>query len=176
MLKYILFIIGGLSIINTAKCQKTDTTILYLKSYGGFPQKVSTLDSADYFCLILPSDSGDNRVNVKEFYKNGGLKFVGKFDADYISTRVGFRTGECVSYFPNGKRQSIANYNKGQKDGDEYLFYPNGAIYCSKKNIVRKGNCPWLLIMNVMMKREQKFVAGATGNGLCMMLILVLYY
>ena len=134
MLKYILFTAGSVLFINTAKCQNRDTAIIYFKYNLKGYQKVNTLDSADFFRIILPPDSADNRVNIKEFYKDGKPKLVGKYDSDYISTRNTLLSGVCITYFSNGKRSSIIDYKRGEKDGNEYLFYPNGLLYCYIKN------------------------------------------
>ncbi len=88
-----------------------------------------SLYEADYYRLILPPDSGDNRYNIKEYYKGGKLKLVGKTDSgasfrDRTSATATY-DGECISYFPNGVKSSVAYYKNGNKDGFEYTFYPN---------------------------------------------------
>ena len=123
-----------------------DTAFFYYKTnYFGHIRKVSTLDSADFVRAILAPDPGESFFNVKEFYRNGKIKFIGKTDPDVLNadpkkTGVLFLTGDCINYFPSGKRQSITHYSRGQKDGDEYLFYPDGRIYCYLKNRFKKGD------------------------------------
>ena len=144
MIKY--FFLVGISLflfVNEAKCQNKDSTLFYFKYINAYSYyKVSTLDSADFFRWILPADNGDNQVNVKEFYTNGKIKLVGKYDSDfntvpgYLGAYNGFSGrlhGICIAYFPDGKKKSISNFSHGQKDGTEYLYYPNGRLYCIKK-------------------------------------------
>jgi antitoxin component YwqK of YwqJK toxin-antitoxin module len=137
MLKYILFISINVFLINTANCERRDTAIFYLKNdFKGY-HKVSTLDSADFFRMILPADSGDDRFNIREYYKNGKIKFVGKADSrlknHYLPGEF-LLSDDCINYFPNSKKQRIAHYYGGYKDGPEYLFYPTGAIFCTIKH------------------------------------------
>jgi antitoxin component YwqK of YwqJK toxin-antitoxin module len=140
MLKCAFFFIISVLAVNIAICKTADTTIRYFKTIDGINIHVESLDSADYFRLILPSDSGDARYNIQEYYKNGKIKFVGK-----ASTGDGFLSpksdglildGDCISYYPNGKKSSISHYKEGYKDAFEYLFYPNGTIYCCLKHLL----------------------------------------
>jgi hypothetical protein len=138
MFKYFFALIICFSVSDSAFCQKADTTILYYKFFDGFPATVTSLDEADFFRLVIPPDSGDNRYNIKEYYKNGKIKFVGKAYTgpaalNPTSGIVQF-DGDCVSYYPNGKRSSITHYQKGRKEGLEYLFYPTGKVYSTIKH------------------------------------------
>jgi antitoxin component YwqK of YwqJK toxin-antitoxin module len=138
-MKYTLLFIICVFTIAEAKCQNTDTLITYIKNITpAQPQIVSNLDSADYFRIIYPSGNADSIYNIKEFYKDGKIKFVGKFDLarskNYHLNQF-WLTGYCISYYPNGKKQDISNYVDGQKDGLEYLYRTNGILYCVKKNV-----------------------------------------
>jgi len=140
MLKYILFIAGNFFLLNVAVGQRPDTIIVYFKNTPRGKHQVNNLESADFIRMVLPPDPSDNRVNVKEFYKNGSPKFIGKYDPVNARTAFESLSGDCISYYPNGKKESICHYTKGQKQGNEYLFYPNGTIYCYKKNTTYYGN------------------------------------
>src|SRR5258708_163582 len=136
MLKYILFTAIGVILMNAAICQQKDTTITYIiADRDGGLHKVNTLDEADFYRVITAPDAGDTRVNVKEFYKDGKLKFTGKYYSEYPSTGSAVMSGDCTSYFPNGKKQSFTQCNNGIKDGNEELYYPDGTIYCRMKNV-----------------------------------------
>jgi TonB family protein len=63
--------------------------------------------------------------NIKEYYRNGKLKLVGKTSA----TTGSMLQGQCISFFPTGKRKSIATYSRGKPQGDVYNYYPNGKLY-----------------------------------------------
>lgn len=45
-------------------------------------------------------------------------------------------SGDCISFFPDGKKKSITYYSDGKKEGNEYLFYPTGTIYCLRKYLM----------------------------------------
>lgn len=135
MLKKFLLVMLGVFLLKAASGQRNDTLIFYYQN-GRIP--VNSLERADYFRIILPPDSGDVLNNVKEYYKNGKIKFVGKFDPELNVGPLNGRilcSGDCISYYPNGKKQNISHYNRGKKDGKEYLYYPNGQIYCILKNV-----------------------------------------
>jgi hypothetical protein len=44
-------------------------------------------------------------------------------------------TGDCITYYENGRRESISQYKEGYKDGLEYLYYDYGALHCVMKHI-----------------------------------------
>jgi len=142
MLKCALSLVAIFFLSNTAFCQQSDTTIIYLKNDlrepRGFRQ-VATLDSADFIRVILPTYSTNDRISVQEFYKNGNLKLTAKYDKFYNRTGASTPDGDCVTYFETGKKKSITHYANGQKEGDEYLFYPDGSIYCNIKHIAKIG-------------------------------------
>lgn len=136
MLKYIItLIVVNVFLLNTAKCQKSDTTIIYLKNIdNGKLADVGSIDYCDFFRVLLLPDSGDNKFNFREYYKNGAIKSIGKYEPGYSDIRYVTLTGKCISYFPNGKRKSITDFVSGNKEGDEYLYYPTGELYCIIKN------------------------------------------
>jgi len=135
MIKYFLSLIITISIVNTAFSQKSDTTILYYSYQFGKAHRVPSAGEADYFRLILPPDPNDNeRRNVKEYYKDGHIKLITKLTNDYLVSDFDHFDGDYISYYPNGKRQSVAHYTDGVIDGLEYRFYPNGRVYCTIKH------------------------------------------
>ncbi|HEY8784784.1 MAG TPA: hypothetical protein VIM16_24375 [Mucilaginibacter sp.] len=141
MPKTVLLILTSVFLINFAKGNGADTSIFYYKNDLQGSHRVNSIDEADYFRIILPPDSGDHLKNVKEYYKNGSIKFVGKFDPrsnrGYLGDIIRLN-GDCVSFFPNGKRYNIAHYSDGDKEGNEYFFYPNGSIYCYMKHLFKE--------------------------------------
>jgi antitoxin component YwqK of YwqJK toxin-antitoxin module len=142
MPKSFLLIFIGAFVINTTKGQGQDTLISYFKYDLNGYYGVSNINEADFYRMILPPDPGDSLKNIKEYYRNGKIKLVGKFDPklnEDIQIGFVFFSGDCICFYPNGKKQSITQYTRGQKDGNEYLFYPNGTTYCYKKNIAHNG-------------------------------------
>jgi len=162
MLKYFFSLILCFSIVESAFCQKADTTILYFKFFDGYPATVTSLDEADYFRLVIPPESGDNRYNIKEYYKNGKIKFIGKTyagpNAFNPTSGILKYDGDCVAYYPSGKKMSVSHYSGGFKDGLEYMFYPSGRIYCTLKYDPSK------VLKNVGMKWE---CYDKDGNEIC---------
>jgi hypothetical protein len=138
MLKPLFAFFICVSLAGTALAQKSDTTILYFKIDHGALTRVESLDEADYYRLVIPPDPGDKRLNVKEVYKNGNVKLIGKiYDSYYApaptSTVIQY-DGQCIAYYESGKKSAMINYKNGRKDGMEYLFYPTGKIYCVLKH------------------------------------------
>lgn len=142
MLKSFLFVLLGVCVFSEAQCEKTDTTTIYFKDSPHGYDKVSTLDSADFLRIILPPDSGDSKYNIREYYRNGKIKLVGKSDLNGKKLKAGLISfsGNCIRYFPTGKRESITYYTKGEKDGFEYVFYPNGKAYFTLKHTLSANN------------------------------------
>src|SRR5437588_124293 len=128
MIKYLLSLLFCLSITGIAFCQKSDTTILYYSYRHGVVKRVSSLADADYFRMILPPDAGDYHRNVREFYKNGKVKLITKLSTDYLVSDFDHFDGDFISFYPGGKKLSIAHYTEGVIDGLEYRFYPNGHV------------------------------------------------
>ena len=143
MLKYAFVFIVGILAVNTAFCKTADTSIVFLRVAGDYTIKVKSMDEADYYRLILPPDSGDNRYNIREYYKGGKLKLIGKlYPASSFRDRTSATAtydGECISYFPNGVKSAVCQYKNGNKDGFEYLFYPNGKSLCTMKYVEEKA-------------------------------------
>ncbi|MGN6178619.1 MAG: toxin-antitoxin system YwqK family antitoxin [Mucilaginibacter sp.] len=98
---------------------------------------VEGLDSADYFRVVTPPSDGNKRYNIQEYYKTGKIKLIGRTlpsDTLFDDETYAKLDGPCATYYPNGVKESIANYWAGNKIGNEYLFYPNGKLYCYLKN------------------------------------------
>ncbi|EHQ27934.1 toxin-antitoxin system YwqK family antitoxin [Mucilaginibacter paludis] len=97
-------------------------SIFFLKNNG---VEVKTRDSADFIRIISEPDSGTTLFNIKEYYVNGKIKFIGKatqFDKIVLE-------GPSVSFYPSGKRSQMGTYYRGNLVGDVYTYYPNGKIY-----------------------------------------------
>lgn len=131
LVKKALFIIALFISISSAKAQSRDTTVYFFKNLRYTSQLVSSLDSADFIRVIPPFRLTDDRVDVKEFYKNGKLKLAGVAIPSTINLGRGTLSleGQCISFFDNGKRKTITTYKENQKQGTEYYYYPNGSHY-----------------------------------------------
>jgi antitoxin component YwqK of YwqJK toxin-antitoxin module len=131
MIKPLLTFLFLAVFICRANCQATDTLITYFKSNGTI---VEELDSADYMRFIT-KPIGQKLFNVNEYYRNGTPKLIGKTnpDDDRFFLNLVSLQGACITYFPNGRRKSIDNYDKGNKQGESVEYYPTGKVYCIKK-------------------------------------------
>jgi TonB family protein len=107
--------------------------VYYLKNSGKY---VDNRDSADYIRVISEPDSGTTNYNIKEFYKSGKPKLIGK------SSRIDppLLEEQCITYFPSGKKKELASYKEGRLSGDVYDYYPNGTLYSAKHYVSSKGN------------------------------------
>jgi hypothetical protein len=144
MTKYLFVFIACFLFAGAASCQKAaDTTIVLLKVFPDFTIPVMKWDQADYYRLILPPDPGDNRYNIKEFYKDRKLKRIGKAyaGASYrnLISGVLMYDGDCVSYFPSGAKSSVSRYKNGEIDGLEDFFYSTGNIYYRMKHVKKES-------------------------------------
>ncbi len=90
---------------------------------------VDTRDSASFIRMITDPDSGSHLYRVFEYYLNGKTKLTG------YSSNFNFMAleGQCFKFFPNGKRQQIANYKQGFQVDNEYNYFPNGKIYSHRQ-------------------------------------------
>ncbi|WP_295676321.1 hypothetical protein [uncultured Mucilaginibacter sp.] len=187
LLSYGLLLVAGLTNTNNAIAQRLDTAVFYLKQVSNGSPVVTTPDNADFMRIILPPDGTDANLGIMEYDKNRKLIFVGKSDPGLPRTYTEgdvVLTGECITYFSNGKRHTIAHYVHGNKEGMEYMYNYDGTIYCSLKhlsvgrganntvlnwecydqngnNICTEGNGWWLSYENTHVALQ-----GAVKNGL----------
>ncbi|MFI5140420.1 MAG: TonB family protein, partial [Sphingobacteriales bacterium] len=165
-----------LLVFDVAFAQKRDTTVYFLNTYG---RVVSTKDSADFFLLVLPPDTSvdKNLFVVEEFYRNGKPRLVGNSITNSLNLKF---QGSMITYFPNGHRMKIENFEDGDQVGDETEYYPNGKLYCNKTRTVDKkllcvecrdstgnvlvenGNGKWRAFID---ERFKNYVEGNVSNG-----------
>lgn len=135
--------------------------VYFMKNNG---KQVTIKDSADYIRIVSEPDSGTVLYNVKEYFTSGKAKLIGK------SSKIEYNVleGQCVTYFPSGKRRQIADYKGGQIDGDEYNYYPNGKFYTYKKYL-RKQRVPGGGVTDICLIQSCNDSTGkvlaADGNG-----------
>ncbi len=95
--------------------------VYYLKNNG---RSVLSRDSADYIRIVREPDSGSVLYKVMEYYANGVLKFVGS-SSEVEPVRL---EGTCINYFKTGKRETIFNYRRGYKFGNQFYYHANGQL------------------------------------------------
>ena len=134
MLKPILIFIFGILFFQSAKAQKQDTLLYYMKSQW---QIATNKDSAKYFLFIMSPDSSDKSTYpISEFYPNGKLKLISKSNTNKFNA-LEFE-GPCIEFFNTGKRKSITNYTKRKLTGSATYYYPNGKLY--KEGLYNKNS------------------------------------
>jgi len=117
----------ALSLVITTIALAQRQNVYFLKDNGKY---VSTKDSADYIRIVSEPDSGTVFYNLKEYYKNGRMKMIGKTSRIEPPTLA----GPYVGFFESGTRKEVATYKiGGEKIGDNYLYYPNGKLYLARK-------------------------------------------
>ncbi|MEO6849611.1 MAG: TonB family protein [Mucilaginibacter sp.] len=126
----VLFICAICSL--AAKAQKGDTVAYFVKTRisatGSYDEIVNNKDSADYYRMVLPPDTGvnNNLLTVRDYYKNGKLRTMGNATAYLYQYRW---QGNVINYFQNGKKKSIGSYDKDAPIGGLWKYYPNGKLY-----------------------------------------------
>lgn len=121
---------------------------------------VSAKDSAEYFLQIFPPDTSmdKNLFVVKEFYSNGKIKLIGNANMQSLKFE-----GRAVSFFPNGHKMNIKEYENGQLIGDIIEFYPNGRFY-NKKSYAKTVTEETELLLKDCSDSTGKVLA-LNGNG-----------
>ncbi|SDE54276.1 TonB family C-terminal domain-containing protein [Mucilaginibacter pineti] len=99
--------------------------VYYIKNNGKY---VDVRDSADYVRIVREPDSGTVLYNVTELYINGKRKLLGQ-SKSIVSALY---EGTCRTFYANGQRESIASYKDGEKNGEDFEYYPNGELYLQK--------------------------------------------
>lgn len=151
-MKYVWLISLNMLFVTNTFSQQKYLAIYYFKytysnNYHRHAKLVPSLDSADFFRVLLPPSDGDRRFNVQEYYANGKIKLIGKTlsrDTGSMSDAGFIPDGTCANYYPNGKKESQITYVNGHEIGDEYLFFPSGKVYeyfVNKYNDVKWLDC-----------------------------------
>lgn len=138
--KFILVLCAGIFLFNTAQGRSVDTAYVFFKYVNNGYQKVDLKEYCDFYRMITSPDPGDDKYNIKDFYKNGKIKSTGKASAELVNKSGQLALdGDFTSYFENGNKQSVIHYQDGYEIGDEYRFYPDGKIYALFKNTLIHG-------------------------------------
>jgi TonB family protein len=125
MLRNILILVLSFALLQTARAETPDTLVNYFNNAG---KKVITKDSADYYRIILPPDTDADKdlYRVFDYYLNGKIKMLATSLTKDVSLVF---DGACISYFPNGKRSSTAQFKNGRFVGLITNYYPNGKLF-----------------------------------------------
>jgi antitoxin component YwqK of YwqJK toxin-antitoxin module len=79
--------------------------------------------NATYYRLVSYDKNKKSIGKTRDYYLSGQLQFKGKI----ISFESEIKTGKCIWYYENGKKNSFVHYNKeGELDGKVKCFYQTG--------------------------------------------------
>jgi TonB family protein len=118
---------------------------------------------ADYV-MIITGQEGAPLYDVAEYYIDKTPKLIGK------TSRPNYMTleGKCETFYPSGKKQEMANFKNGNKEGDEYKYFPDGSLYTHKR-YVNTINNPGGVFGTTFLVIECNDIDGKTltsyGNG-----------
>ena len=74
--------------------------------------------------IIRNYSSDSDHYEFNDYYKSGNIKMKGlSKNKDYAHM-----DGAVITYFENGKKKSIANYNNDRQTGKEFRFFEDGTI------------------------------------------------
>ena len=131
MLKNLFFLLVSLLFVQGVKAQKRDTIIYYMKNPK---QVVKNKDSADYtiYAILPAKNSKSNLITLREYYSNGNPKLSGTAagNTNYISDLI--LSGEITTYYPNGNKKNVSNYDFGTLIGKFSQYYPDGSLYANE--------------------------------------------
>src|ERR1700744_2803442 len=124
MKKVVFVFFLGLMFFQSAKAQKSDTLLYFLKNSG---EIVANANNADYVIRLMPPDSTDqNLYIVTEYYANGHRKLLGKSINSSLPLKF---QGPLVEYNTEGRKVSFQTVENGETKGDIISYYPNGKVY-----------------------------------------------
>jgi len=124
-------------VADVAFAQKADTMVIFYKASLDEIYPVYKREDADFIRTIPPIDPIDKTIHIVDYFPNGKIRMEGKANPEYTDATTGMFSfiGDCVNYFPNGKKQSTASYARGQKEGMETMYFPDGNIYYTIEHI-----------------------------------------
>lgn len=132
---------------------QTDTLIHYISDAGNY---VESRDSATTIRKIYKASEQDSLYIVRDYYKNGNLKFtVNSYNSDGSSY-----SGYAVEFYPNGNKKSDEFYVGNHLIGPLTSYFPNGELYIT-------GEITTTGIVIVKQCRDTSGTIQATeGNGM----------
>ncbi|AZI25002.1 TonB family protein [Pedobacter sp. G11] len=160
-LRLLLFFL--LATYTFAQAQKKKN-IYYLKENG---KEVPTRAEADFIRIIEEPDSGDNRFQLLELYKNGKRKSQGYISA--FEPRLIFE-GPVMSFDSTGKRTQVMNYLNGTLSGVSIFYHKNGKERRRAEYVKAKPVSDQMIGMNssltdFIFNTNAKIIYDADSNG-----------
>jgi hypothetical protein len=178
----ILIVILCLFMAMAAKAQKKDTSAFYMNNNG---RMAESKEAADFVRVLLPADNSVDKdlIPVNDVFKDGKRKLIAftYINSPYIENGL---HGAYIEYFHNGHRKYIRTYNNGTLTGECLSYYPNGKLYsvinytsdgprllqCSDstgKVVANGGNGNWIKPMPILntWHRDRLKTGGRMASG-----------
>ncbi|MGX5688912.1 antitoxin component YwqK of YwqJK toxin-antitoxin module [Arcticibacter tournemirensis] len=108
--------------ISTAAFGQNKQETFFLKDNG---EQVKKKEKADFIRIVEEPDSGSVLYSVNEYYPDNSKKRTGL--ASKIDPSLVFE-GEVTSYYRNGKKKEVTNYQNGRRVGNASFYYQNGQL------------------------------------------------
>src|SRR5579859_6198389 len=120
MFKSLFLLAFCLLFLAEAKAQQNNPpgTIIYFRDKSGLPTDKEHVNDV-IFIYPADSSSGKKLYPIKEFYIDGTVKLTGMSST---SSSRPILEGPCISYYPNGNKENIINYDNGYEMGDITLY------------------------------------------------------
>ena len=126
-----LFIISA--ILFSTGCFAQQQNAFFVKNNGAL---AVNKDSADFVRIVTTPEKDSELFTVAEYYISGKKKRIYKSRGAYPV----IIEGSAISFYPNGARQFIENYESGRRLGNAYEYFPNGQLYTQKDYAPRPHN------------------------------------
>jgi len=135
--------------------------------YKNNNKEVFSKDSADFIRIIQEPDSGALYFNLIEAYPDGKKKTLGTVSS--FLPRLKYE-GQLINYYPNGKKQRVANYRENALTGPMYYYHENGTLSKTveiKAKIPEKGKpyTNWADTLVIYQADSTGHVMVENGNG-----------
>ncbi len=102
----------------------SDQRVLFFKGdTTNLVQEVTFYPSGDTLSSIFYEKDGTTKSMENQYYENGNFRMLGQY-------KNGKRLGVWKAFFPDGKLQSIRNYNaEGKEEGVSQVYKQEGKYY-----------------------------------------------
>lgn len=111
----------------SAEAQKRDTAAYYMYNNG---KMAESKEAADFVRVLLPPDSTVDKglITVNDVFKDGKRKAIAHTYINSPFVENGLQ-GAYIEYFHNGHRKYIRTYDNGNLTGECLSYFPNGKLY-----------------------------------------------
>ncbi|OAQ39114.1 hypothetical protein A5893_10615 [Pedobacter psychrophilus] len=122
-----LFLLVSFSFCKAQEAKQVKTFLFnkQITSFGCNDRKVDNIDSADFIRTISVEKNNENLYDVTDYYLNKKVKSIASSTNNNAFPNY---SGNVISYYKNGEKESEELYVKGQLLGNAIYFNQNGTI------------------------------------------------